>query len=91
MILQVQKINKAFGINEVLNDISFTLEDKEKACIVGVNGAGKSTLFKIITGELAHDSGFVTFDNKKTIGYLSQNISLNEDDTIYNNLLCVFN
>ncbi len=90
MILQVQKINKSFGINEVLNDISFTLEDKEKACIVGVNGAGKSTLFKIITGELQHDDGIVTFDSKKTIGYLSQNISLNEDDTIYNNLINVF-
>ncbi len=91
MILQVQKINKSFGINEVLSDVSFALEDKEKACIVGVNGAGKSTLFKIITGELAHDNGTVVLDSKKTIGYLSQNISLNEDDTIYNNLLLVFN
>ncbi len=90
MILQVQKINKSFGINEVLKDISFTLEDKEKACIVGVNGAGKSTLFKVLTGELSNDSGIVTFDTKKNIGYLSQNIGLEEDASIFDNLIKVF-
>ncbi len=90
MILQVQKITKSFGINEVLKDISFTLEDKEKACIVGVNGAGKSTFFKILTGELSKDTGILTFDNKKNIGYLSQDAGLNENDTIYDNLICVF-
>ncbi len=90
MILQVQKLNKSFGINEILNDISFTLEDNEKACIVGVNGAGKSTLFKTITGELPYDNGTIAIDSKKTIGYLSQNISLNEEETIYDNLITVF-
>ncbi len=90
MILQVQKVNKSFGINEVLKDISFTLEDKEKACIVGVNGAGKSTFFKVLTGEFTHDSGIVTFDTKKNIGYLSQNIDLDENSSIFNNLIKVF-
>ncbi len=90
MILQLHKISKAFGIVDILSDISFTLEDKEKASIVGVNGAGKSTLFKIITGELSKDDGTITVDSKKTIGYLSQDIGLNENDTIYNNLISVF-
>ncbi len=90
MILQVQKINKSFGVNDILKDVTFSLEDNEKAAIVGVNGAGKSTLFKVITGELQHDGGIITFDQKKTIGYLSQNIDLDENDSIYNNLLSVF-
>ncbi len=90
MILQLHKVNKAFGIVDILNDISFTLEDKEKASIVGVNGAGKSTLFKIITGELSNDSGVITIDSKKTVGYLSQDIGLNENESIYSNLVSVF-
>ncbi len=90
MILQVQKINKSFGINDILKNISFTLEDREKACIVGINGAGKSTLFKIITGELSYDNGIIAIDSKKTIGYLAQNLSLNENETIYDNLIVVF-
>lgn len=90
MILQVQKINKSFGVKDVLTDVSFHIEDKEKACIVGVNGAGKSTLFKIITGEMSSDSGTIVFDKNKTIGYMSQKADLLEDESIYENLISVF-
>ena len=52
MILACHHISKAFGTDVILNDISFHIEDYEKAAIVGINGAGKSTLLKIIMGEI---------------------------------------
>lgn len=57
MILACQNISKAFGTEEILNHISFHIEDREKAAIIGINGAGKSTLLKIIMHELSADEG----------------------------------
>ena len=65
MILSCSHVSKSFGTDVVLNDISFHIEENEKAAIVGINGAGKSTLLKIIVGELPSDQGFVT-DRKST-------------------------
>lgn len=52
MILSCSHISKAFGTDSILEDVSFHIEEREKAAIVGINGAGKSTLLKIIIGEL---------------------------------------
>lgn len=57
MILSCNHISKAFGTDVILNDISFHIEDFEKAAIVGINGAGKTTLLRIIVGELSPDQG----------------------------------
>ena len=57
MILSCSNISKSFGEKHILKQVSFHLEDHEKAAIVGINGAGKSTLLKIIIGELACDEG----------------------------------
>ena len=51
MILSLSGVSKSFGTDVILEKITFNMEEKEKAAIVGVNGAGKTTLFKIITGE----------------------------------------
>ena len=48
MILSCQNINKSFVTDDVLKDVSFHLEEREKAALIGPNGAGKSTLLKII-------------------------------------------
>ena len=52
MILSCNHINKAFGTDEILSEVSFHIEDQEKAAIVGINGAGKSTLLKITVGSI---------------------------------------
>ena len=57
MVLSCNNISKSFGTDTVLNSVSFHINDREKAAIVGINGAGKSTLFKIMVGELSADSG----------------------------------
>ena len=72
MILSCQYITKSFGTDEILKNISFHIEDNEKAAVVGINGAGKSTLLKIIMQEESSDDGTVVLAKGKTIGYLSQ-------------------
>lgn len=89
MILSCQNIDKAFGDKVILSNASFLIEDREKAAIVGINGAGKSTFLKIITGELAADSGNVILSKGKTIGYLAQQQDNNSERTIYEELLTV--
>lgn len=89
MILACQNISKAFGIDEVLKDIQFHIEEHEKAAIVGINGAGKSTLLKIIMGEEAADSGQVILGKDKTIGYLAQEQGHSYENTIYEEMLSV--
>ena len=57
MILSCSHIDKAFGAKNILKDVSFHVEEREKAAIVGINGAGKSTLLKIIMKQLSADKG----------------------------------
>ena len=87
MILSCSNITKAFGADSILNHVSFHIEEREKAAIVGINGAGKSTLLKIIVGELAPDEGVVTVAKGKTLGYLAQHQNLDSKCTIYDELL----
>lgn len=83
MILSCHNISKSFGTEEVLKEVSFHIEEHEKAAIVGINGAGKSTLLKIIIGEMEPDSGEVTSARDATIGYLAQQNMLSGSRTIY--------
>ena len=87
MILSCSNITKSFGTDSVLEQVSFHIEEREKAAIVGINGAGKSTLLKIIIGELAPDDGTVVVTKGKTLGYLAQHQDLDSSRTIYDELL----
>ncbi len=89
MILSCQNISKAFLENQVLKNISFHIEDTEKAAIVGINGAGKTTLLRILMGELSPDEGTVIFAKDKMVGYLAQNSTVDSEQTIYEELLSV--
>ena len=87
MILSCSNISKSFGEKHILKQVSFHLEDHEKAAIVGINGAGKSTLLKIIIGELACDEGGVALSKGASIGYLAQHQDLDSESTIHDALL----
>ena len=82
MILQCSHIDKSFVGETVLSDISFHINEQEKAAIVGVNGSGKSTLIKIIMGQLSADSGDIILSKDTTVGYLAQNQEYASDRTI---------
>lgn len=87
MILACQNISKAFGVKQILKDVSFHIEEKEKIAIVGINGSGKSTLLKIIMGKENADDGQVVVSKGVTIGYLSQHQDISFDNTIYGEML----
>ena len=89
MILSVNNITKSFGTDVILSEVSFHIEAGQKAAIVGINGAGKSTLLKIITGELAPDSGTVSIQKDASIGILTQTQNLTDENTIYDEVLSV--
>lgn len=82
MILQCNHINKTFLTDTILDDISFHINDNEKAAIVGINGSGKSTLIKIIMNKLEPDSGEVIIRRDISVGYLAQNQEYDSDKTI---------
>lgn len=89
MILSCNHISKSYGIDTILDDCSFFVNDNEKAAIVGNNGAGKSTMMKIIMGELSADEGTVTLGKDKTIGYLAQYQDLSSHNSIYDEVKSV--
>lgn len=87
MILACNNISKSFGTDQILSNVSFHINEREKAAIVGINGAGKSTLLKIIMKQETLDDGEVVFSKGTTVGYLAQHQDLNSDRTIYEELL----
>jgi ATP-binding cassette subfamily F protein 3 len=89
MILACRNINKAFGTTQILKEVSFHINEREKAAIVGINGAGKSTLLKIIMKELAPDDGEVILSKGSTIGYLAQHQNLASENSILDEMLTV--
>lgn len=89
MVLACQNISKSYGITEILNNINFHIEAKEKLAIVGINGAGKSTLLKIIMQEEEADEGQVVIGKEITVGYLAQHQESEYDKTVYEELLSV--
>lgn len=83
MILQCSHISKAFSTDVILSDVSFHINEQEKAAIVGINGSGKSTLLKIIMDQMQADEGEVILRKDITVGYLAQNQEYQSGQTIF--------
>jgi ATP-binding cassette, subfamily F, member 3 len=90
ILLQALNIGKSFSANPVLSNISLVLQAGERVGLVGVNGAGKSTLLKIITGQMLADAGEIVKAKDVTLGYLAQDSGLDSDQTIWQELITVF-
>lgn len=90
MILSLNKITKSYGVDVILENVTFHMEDKEKTAVVGVNGAGKTTLFRILTQETNADSGEIYLKKEATMGYMAQNQQIDSTRTIYEEMLSVF-
>src|SRR2546430_1901410 len=71
-MLQVHQVTKSYGVQTILDDVSFIINRSERAGLVGPNGAGKTTLLRIIAGIEQPDSGFARLDSHSTLGYLPQ-------------------
>ena len=74
MILNIANLNKTYVGKQILKGVTFHIEDKEKAAIVGINGSGKTTLIKCILGEEEPDDSetVIALSKGKKIGYLAQ-------------------
>lgn len=72
MLLAIENISKSYGDNQVLNQVTFSVDRGQKLGLVGANGVGKSTLLKIIVGEVNADSGRARIQPSATVGYLPQ-------------------
>jgi len=88
--ISCDNINLSFGVETVLDSISFSLNEGDKMGIVGVNGAGKTSLFRIITGENTTDSGSVYISKDKSVGILGQNLDFTGDNTLIYEMLLTF-
>ena len=91
ILLQTSKITKLFSGTPILENVQFEIKKGDRVAIVGRNGAGKSTLLKILADELDFDSGEIHKPQSVNIGYFAQSTQVNSDQTIYNELLSVFN
>ncbi len=90
IVLSCKNISKSYGIDEILKDVTVSINEGDKVGIIGANGEGKSTLFKILSKQLSFDDGELFIDKNKTMGYLSQHLDLSNDNTIYDEMLTVF-
>ena len=90
IMLSCNNVSKTFGVETILENISFSVNEGDKIGIVGVNGTGKTTLFKVITGILPHDRGEIFTSKNCRLGYLEQNTNFYSEKTIYDEVVSVF-
>ena len=79
--ISLNKINKSYGFNNVLNNLSFDVKTNERIALIGSNGCGKTTTLKIIMGIESYDSGNISIRKESKIGYLTQ-MPPKEDDNV---------
>lgn len=95
MLVSLTNVNKIYNGNDVLKNISLTIDENDRIGLVGINGCGKSTLLKIITGSVEPDrtterDGIISFASKTTVGYLEQMGGLNSENTVLEEMRSVF-
>jgi len=90
VILSVNGLTKSFLNENILENLTFSISDRDKVGIVGDNGSGKTTLFNLLTKELSVDSGEINFAKNVNFSILRQNISYKSDNNVYEECLEVF-
>ena len=73
-MIQFSQVSKAFGRQQVLVDVTFTVHPGERVGIVGPNGAGKSTMFEILSGAQTPDKGEVSYPSSMRLAYVHQQL-----------------
>ncbi|VGU49739.1 ABC-F family ATP-binding cassette domain-containing protein [Streptococcus pyogenes] len=90
IILQGNKLERSFPGDVLFQNISLQVDERDRIALVGPNGAGKSTLLKLLVGEETPTSGEVNTKKDLTLSYLAQNSRFESDQTIYEEMLKVF-
>ncbi|MCX6255529.1 MAG: ABC-F family ATP-binding cassette domain-containing protein [Bacteroidia bacterium] len=89
-MVSVQDISVSFGSFDLLTNISFLINDQDRIGLAGKNGAGKSTLLKIISGLQSPTSGQIDMSKDVTIGYLPQQMKVDDTTTVINETITAF-
>ncbi|HER0107643.1 TPA: ABC-F family ATP-binding cassette domain-containing protein [Streptococcus pyogenes] len=90
IILQGNKLERSFSGDVLFQNISLQVDERDRIALVGPNGAGKSTLLKLLVGEETPTSGEVNTKKDLTLSYLAQNSRFESDQTVYEEMLKVF-
>ena len=90
IVLSVNGLTKSFLSENILEDVTFSISDRDKVGIVGDNGSGKTTLFNLLIKDLSADSGDINFAKNINLSILKQNISYTSDKSVYEECLEVF-
>ncbi len=90
ILLQVNKLSKYFGAEQILSDIKLEVQKRDRIGLVGRNGAGKSTLLKIIAEQISYDEGEIIKPKNVSLGYLAQHSGLNSNLSIWDEMLTVY-
>lgn len=91
MLVSLNNINKFYNGNQILKNVSLTIDESDKIGLVGNNGCGKSTLLKILTGNIeAEKDSVISLASKTTIGYLEQMGGLDSENTVMEEMQKVF-
>jgi len=89
-MVSVRNISVSFGSFDLLSDISFLINNQDRIGLAGKNGAGKSTLLRIIAGLQGTSTGQIDFPKDITIGYLPQQMKVNDTTTVINEAITAF-
>src|SRR5687767_3105837 len=86
-MLSIHSLHKNYGIQPILQNVSFNISAGERIGLIGPNGSGKTTLMRILAGLEKPDSGIVTSTRPSLrIGYLAQGMELPPEQTIQSTL-----
>ncbi len=89
-MVSVKDISVSFGSFDLLTNISFLINDQDRIGLAGKNGAGKSTLLKVISGQMNASAGTVDMSKDVTLGYLPQQMRIDDTTTVLNEALSAF-
>jgi ABC transport system ATP-binding/permease protein len=81
-VVDVFGLCKSFGSRELLDKVTFAVDEVERVGLIGANGAGKSTLLTILAGVEDSDGGSISMKRGSTVGYLSQEPVLDDNSTV---------
>jgi len=89
-MISLNKVSISFGGFDLLHNSSFLIQPDDRIGLIGKNGAGKTTLLKLIAGTLEPSSGEVSLPKDTTIGYLPQEMKLNDTQTLVDETMLAF-